>query len=190
MSAETTPRPLQAGDRVLIAEHLVPAFDGQTHGTVVEVAGTRYQYVLVDVAGRVYWFASTDLTLDPTSPSDGAVTSTPAPSDDTNALVELDRQEATPRERAMAALAEQEHIPWAGHRLPENWDEHADAALSAAADLPGLAAVAARHHMKGGAGNPTCVCDWTPDWTAGPWIPQFDLHLASEIRAYLTGGAS
>ena len=101
MSAETTARPLQAGDRVLIAEHLVPAFDGQTHGTVVEVAGTRYQYVLVDVAGRVYWFASTDLTLDPTSPSDGAVTSTPAPSDDTNALVELDREEAQ-RDRTYA----------------------------------------------------------------------------------------
>ena len=102
MSAETTPRPLQPGDRVRIAEHLRPHFFGATHGTVDRLpVGTRYQDVLVDIGHGVYWFASTDLTLDPMNPSGGAVTSTPAPSGDTNALVELDREEAQ-RDRTYA----------------------------------------------------------------------------------------
>lgn len=70
MSDQTASRPLEAGKRVRLAEHLVPHFDGQTHGVVEEVTGTRYQDVLVNVAGTTYWFASTDLTVDPENPSD------------------------------------------------------------------------------------------------------------------------
>lgn len=59
-------QPLQPGDRVRLAEHLVPHFDGQTHGIVDQHAvGKRYQDVQVNVGGTVYWFAETDLTLDP-----------------------------------------------------------------------------------------------------------------------------
>lgn len=63
------------------------------------------------------------------------------------------------------------------------------AGLVAALTDEALTAVFHRHHMKGGAGNPTCVCSWEPDWTKGPWIPQFDVHLATALRAAIVGEA-
>lgn len=59
-------RPFQVGDRVRIAEHLAPHFFGATHGTVDQLpVGTKFQDVQVDIGHGVYWFAATDLTLDP-----------------------------------------------------------------------------------------------------------------------------
>lgn len=59
-------RPFRPTDRVRLAEHLVPHFYGQTHGTVDQLpVGTKYQDVQVDIGLGVYWFAATDLTLDP-----------------------------------------------------------------------------------------------------------------------------
>lgn len=45
--------------------------------------------------------------------------------------------EVTPavRRAAEALATDQEHIPWAGHRHPDNWEGHARAALSAGVDV-------------------------------------------------------
>jgi hypothetical protein len=96
----------QPSDRVRLAEHLIPHFDGQTHGIVEGALGTRYQDVQVNVGGRVYWFAATDLTLDPEAPpqdhgplaavlSDRTLAKVLSrPAHDTPSLVELDQQQA------------------------------------------------------------------------------------------------
>ena len=65
---ENTPsdNTFQPGVRVRLADRLVPHYDGETHGTVDQhPVGGRYVDVLVNVDGRVHWFAATDLTLDP-----------------------------------------------------------------------------------------------------------------------------
>jgi hypothetical protein len=96
----------------------------------------------------------------------------------------MSETEQTPVERAAEALAtDQEHIPWAGHRHPDNWEGHALAAL-ASIDVEGLAAGPLYDHWPLRA-NYECKCGVV---TGDP--AAFTTHQAEAVKAWLTGGGA
>lgn len=109
-------------------------------------------------------------------------------------------------ERAAVALyAEDMNVSESPDAWPEWMDDdnaarvlyrnNAREALDAALDVDEMARVMADHHLLGTRQDLAlrksveCKCGWAPDWSVGPWIPQFDTHQAEALRAAILGGA-
>jgi hypothetical protein len=87
----------------------------------------------------------------------------------------------TPVQLAAEAI-DQEHIPWAGHRQPDNWEGHARAALEAGVEEERTARVLFHTHDDNYALKRLASWDGLEGWQRAYW-----LCMARGLRAALLG---